>query len=68
MGRISSDGGIGQSRARSHGRLHTSGGAPLSPNGQWLAYFSPSDQTVQVYNLNGSRNLMMPSQLGEPPV
>ena len=43
-------------------------GAHLSPNGQWLAYFSPSDQAVQVYNLNGSRNLMMPSQQGEPPV
>jgi TolB protein len=43
-------------------------GAHLSPNGQWLAYFSPSDQAVQVYNLNGSRNLMVPSQQGEPPV
>jgi TolB protein len=43
-------------------------GAHLSSNGQWLAYFSPSDQAVQVYNLNGSRNLMVPSQQGEPPV
>jgi TolB protein len=43
-------------------------GAHLSPNGQWLAYFSPSDQAVQIYNLNGSRNLMIPSQMGEPPV
>jgi Tol biopolymer transport system component len=43
-------------------------GAHLSPDGQWLAYFSPSDQAVQVYSLNGSRNLMIPSQQGEPPV
>jgi TolB protein len=43
-------------------------GAHLSPNGQWLAYFSPSDQAVQVYDLNSGRNLMVPSQQGEPPV
>jgi TolB protein len=43
-------------------------GAHLSPNGQWLAYFSPSDQAVQAYDLNSGRNLMVPSQQGEPPV
>jgi TolB protein len=43
-------------------------GAHISSSGQWLAYFSPSDQAVRIYNLNGGRNIMVPSQQGEPPV
>jgi len=43
-------------------------GPHVSPDGLWLAYFSPSEQAVQVYRLSDGRNLMAPSQMGEPPV
>jgi TolB protein len=42
-------------------------GPHVSPDGQWLAYFAPSEQAVQLYRLSDGRNLMVPSQMGEPP-
>ncbi len=43
-------------------------GPHISTNGQWLAYFAPGEQAVQLYHLREGRTLMVPSQMGEPPV
>ena len=43
-------------------------GPRISPDGQWLAYFAPSEGAVQLVRLSDGRNLMAPSQMGEPPV
>jgi Tol biopolymer transport system component len=39
-------------------------GARWSPDSQWLSYVSPSNQGVQVYNINDGRNFLIPSRMG----
>ncbi len=39
-------------------------GARWSPDSQWLSYVSPSNQGVQVYNVNDGRNFLIPSRMG----
>lgn len=39
-------------------------GARWSPDSNWLSYVAPSKQGVQVYNVNDSRNFLIPSQMG----
>lgn len=39
-------------------------GARWSPDGQWLSYVSPSNQGIQVYNINDGRNFLIPSRMG----
>lgn len=43
-------------------------GASWSPDGQWLAYVSPSTQGVQIYNINDERSIVIPSRMGGLPV
>ena len=39
-------------------------GARWSPDSNWLSYVSPSNQGVQVYNVNDGRSFLIPSQMG----
>jgi Tol biopolymer transport system component len=39
-------------------------GARWSPDSQWLSYVAPSNQGVQVYNVNDGRNFLIPSRMG----
>ncbi|MFN8459556.1 MAG: Ig-like domain-containing protein [Anaerolineae bacterium] len=39
-------------------------GARWSPDSQWLSYISPSNQGIQVYNVNDGRNFLIPSRMG----
>ncbi|MFN8457736.1 MAG: Ig-like domain-containing protein [Anaerolineae bacterium] len=39
-------------------------GARWSPDSQWLSYVSPSNQGIQVYNVNDGRNFLIPSRMG----
>ncbi|HXV41890.1 MAG TPA: Ig-like domain-containing protein [Anaerolineae bacterium] len=39
-------------------------GARWSPDSNWLSYVAPSQQGVQVYNINDGRKFLIPSQMG----
>jgi TolB protein len=41
-------------------------GPRISPDGQWVAYVSPSDQGIQLFNLSDGRNRLIRSEMGEP--
>ncbi|GAB4449482.1 MAG: hypothetical protein Fur0044_45030 [Anaerolineae bacterium] len=39
-------------------------GARWSPDSNWLSYVAPSQQGVQVYNINDNRSFLIPSRMG----
>jgi Tol biopolymer transport system component len=40
--------------------------ARFSPDGQWIAYISPSNQEIQLYHPESGRSIRIPSSSGEP--
>lgn len=40
--------------------------ARFSPDGRWLAYISPGNQEIQVYDQESGRSVIVPSSSGEP--
>ena len=39
-------------------------GPVWSPDGRWLSYVAPSDQGIQIYNVEDGRSLIIPSRMG----
>jgi TolB protein len=42
-------------------------GAGFSPDGKWLSYISPAEETVVLYNLEDGRTQTIGSEIGVPP-
>jgi TolB protein len=40
--------------------------ARFSPDGRWLAYISPGNQEIQLYDQESGRSVLIPSSSGEP--
>lgn len=38
--------------------------AAISPDGRWLSYVSPTDQGIQLYNLEDGSGLLVPNKMG----
>ncbi|HRQ36841.1 MAG TPA: Ig-like domain-containing protein [Chloroflexota bacterium] len=38
--------------------------AAISPDGRWLSYVSPTDQGIQLYNLENGTGLLVPNKMG----